>query len=98
MIHDEMGRVLFRGFEPDWEIISNRPNYIQCLGADGEMGYEASCADVDEVGTLTYDESGYLVFRSNDPEPEVVVETTVAETVPETTVAETTAETTASTE
>lgn len=98
MIHDEMGRVLFRGFEPDWEIISNRPNYIQCLGTDGEMVYEASCADVDAVGTLTYDESGYLVFRSNDPEPEVVVETTVAETVPETTVAETTAETTASTE
>lgn len=104
MIHDEMGRVLFRGFESDWEIISNRPNYIQCLGTDGEMVYEASCADVDEVGTLTYDESGYLVFRSDDPEPEVVVETTVAETVPETTVAETTAateatgETTASTE
>ena len=72
MIHDEMGRVLFRGFEPDWEIISNRPNYIQCLGTDGEMVYEASCANVDAVGTLTYDESGYLVFRSNDPEPEVV--------------------------
>ena len=95
MIHDEMGRVLFRGLEPEGEIIDNRPNYIQCLDADGEIVYEVSAADT--IGTLTFDESGYLVFRSNDPEPEVV-ETTVAETVPETTAAETTAETAASTE
>ncbi len=95
LIYDEMSRVLFRGLEPVG-VIMNSPNYIQCLDETGEIIYEVSSAGA--VGTLTYDENGYLVFRSNDPEPEVeVVETTVAETVPETTVAETTAETTAST-
>ena len=96
LIHDEMGRVLFRAFEEiPYEITNNTPDYFCCLDETGEIIYEASSAGT--VGTLTYDESGYLVFRSNDPEPEVV-ETTEAETIPETTVAETTAETTASTE
>lgn len=96
LIHDEMGRVLFRGFEPEAYILDNRPNYLICLDQDGEILYEVS--DPDAVGSLTYDENGYLVFRSEDPEPEpettdapetvpATVETTAA--VEETTAAET---------
>ena len=84
---DESGRVVFRSFEPSFDIEYTQPNYFCCTDANGDKIYEVS--DVEPVGRLTIDENGNLVFTGNLPEPEETVPETTVETVPETTVVET---------
>ena len=84
---DESGRVVFRSFEPCFDIEFSLPYYFCVTDADGEIIYEIS--DVEPVGRLTNDENGNLVFTGNIPEPEETVPETTAQTVPETTVVET---------
>ena len=84
---DESGRVVFRSFEPGFNIEYTQPNYFCCTDANGDKIYEVS--DVEPVGRLTTDEKGNLAFTGNLPEPEETVPETTAETVPETTVVET---------
>lgn len=84
---DESGRVVFRSFEPSFDIEYTQPNYFCCTDANGGKIYEVS--DVEPVGRLTIDENGNLVFTGNLPEPEETVPETTVETVPETTVVET---------
>ena len=84
---DESSRVVFRSFEPSFDIEYTQPNYFCCTDANGDKIYEVS--DVEPVGRLTIDENGNLVFTGNLPEPEETVPETTVETVPETTVVET---------
>lgn len=84
---DESGRVVFRSFEPCFDIEFSLPYYFCVSDEDGEIIYEIS--DVEPVGRLTNDENGNLVFTSNIPEPEETVPETRLETVPETTAEET---------
>ena len=84
---DESGRVVFRGFEDSPTIDNDQPLYFCCIDADGAIIYEIS--DTNPVGRLTTDESGYLVFTGNIPEPEETIRETTAATVPETTVIDT---------
>ena len=84
---DESGRVVFRGFEDSPTIDNDQPLYFCCIDADGAIIYEIS--DTNPVGRLTTDESGYLVFTGNIPEPEETIRETTAATVPETTVTDT---------
>ena len=84
---DESGRVVFRSFEPCFDIEFSLPYYFCVTDADGEIIYEIS--DVEPVGRLTNDENGNLVFTGNIPEPEETIPETTAATVPETTVVDT---------
>ena len=84
---DESGRVIFRGFEPSVVPDSTELNYFKCVDAEGDTIYEVSAPDT--VGRLTTDESGYLVFTGNIPEPEETIPETRLETIPETTAEET---------